>query len=158
MFDLFARFGTRDFRSIGHKAIFVANSWRTRQCIGWQHAEPVLRSLAYALLNRRGEANPVEADLEPDRPWRRNLTLVKNVRDDWQARQASNAATTELLESLRSGSPNEACNHFVKLLNDAVAPQSIFDALLVGAGELLMRQPGIVGLHAVTTTNALHYV
>jgi hypothetical protein len=27
----------------------------------------------------------------------------------------------------------------------------------VAAGELLMRQPGIVALHAVTTTNALHY-
>src|SRR5690606_17132265 len=44
--DLFYRFGARDYRSIGHKAIYVANSWRTLQCIGWQHAEPVLRSLA----------------------------------------------------------------------------------------------------------------
>ncbi len=47
---LFFRYGCRDFRSIGHKAIYVANSLRTLQCIGWQHAEPVLRSLAYALL------------------------------------------------------------------------------------------------------------
>src|SRR5262245_56348968 len=58
VFELFARLGPRDFRSIGHKAIYVANAWRTLQCIGWQHAEPVLRSLAYALLNREGEANP----------------------------------------------------------------------------------------------------
>ena len=35
IFELFARYGPRDFRSIGHKAIFVANSWRTLQCIGW---------------------------------------------------------------------------------------------------------------------------
>ena len=28
-FELFARFGCRDFRDIGHKAIFVANSFRT---------------------------------------------------------------------------------------------------------------------------------
>src|SRR5207249_4186104 len=40
IFDLFARYGCRDFRSIGHKAIYVANSWRTLNCIGWQHAEP----------------------------------------------------------------------------------------------------------------------
>ena len=157
LFEIFARFGARDFRSIGHKAIFVANSWRTLQCIGWHHAEPVLRSLAYALLNHQGEANPADSDLEPDRPGRRNETLVKNIRRDWLDGRSSNEATTELLETLRSGSPDEACDHVVKLLNDGIAPRSIFDAFLVGAGELLMRQPGIVGLHTVTTTNALHY-
>src|SRR5256886_4689986 len=40
--ELFCRYGSRDFRELGHKAIYVANSWRTLQCIGWQHAEPVL--------------------------------------------------------------------------------------------------------------------
>jgi hypothetical protein len=44
------------------------------------------------------------------------------------------------------------------MVNDGINPQSIFDALLVGAGELLMRQPGIVALHAVTATNALRYI
>ena len=38
-----------------------------------------------------------------------------------------------------------------------VAPQSIWDALFTGAGELLLRQPGIVSLHAATSTNALHH-
>ena len=33
------RYGARDFRDIGHKGIFVANSWRTLQTIGWRHAE-----------------------------------------------------------------------------------------------------------------------
>ena len=41
--ELFWRYGARDFRDIGHKAIFVANSYRTLQTIGWRHAEPVLR-------------------------------------------------------------------------------------------------------------------
>ena len=69
-FELFARYGRRDFRDIGHKAIYVANSFRTLECIGWQHAEPVLRSLAYALLQYDGD-NPATADTAPDRPWRR---------------------------------------------------------------------------------------
>ena len=38
IYEMFFRFGARDFRSIGHKAIYVANSCRTLQCIGWQHA------------------------------------------------------------------------------------------------------------------------
>src|SRR5437667_7064872 len=58
IFELFCRYCARDFRELGHKAIYTANSWRTLQCIGWQHAEPVLRSLAYALLDRTGDANP----------------------------------------------------------------------------------------------------
>jgi hypothetical protein len=34
---------------------------------------------------------------------------------------------------------------------------SVWDAVFSGAAELLMRNPGIVSLHAVTCTNALHY-
>src|SRR5262249_35351710 len=82
IFDLFCRYGARDFRSIGHKAIYVANSWRTLQCIGWQHAEPVLRSLAYALLNHDGE-DPVHHDCPEDRPWRRNQSLAARIRPAW---------------------------------------------------------------------------
>ena len=70
------RYGARDFRDIGHKAIYVANSFRTLEAIGWQHAEPVLRSLAYALLDRSGaKENPAKADLPADRPFRQNLEI-----------------------------------------------------------------------------------
>jgi len=43
------------------------------------------------------------------------------------------------------------------LLNKGVAPQSIFDAIFEGAGELLMREPGILSLHATTFTNGIYY-
>lgn len=157
LFELFCRYGARDYRSIGHKAIFVANSWRTLQSIGWQHAEPVLRSLAFALLNHRGEPNPAESDLVPDQPWRRNLGLVEQVRPDWRDGKLDAAATRELLQTFHGGSRDEAPDLAVELLNRGVAPQSVWDAVFVGAGELLMRRPGIVGLHALTTANALHY-
>jgi hypothetical protein len=157
VFELFCRYGARDYRSIGHKAIFVANSWRTLQCIGWQHAEPVLRSLAVALLNHRGEPNPAQSDLSADQPWRRNKRLEKTIREDWQDGKLDASATRELLETLRSGSPDDGPDLAVKLLNGGVAPQSIWDAVLVGSGELLMRRPGIIGLHSLTTANALHY-
>jgi hypothetical protein len=157
VFETFFRYGARDFRSIGHKAIYVANRWRTLQCIGWQHAEPVLRSLAYALLNHDGEPNPSENDLAPDRPWRRNQELAKKIRGEWQEGEPSREATEELLSTLRTGSYEEVTDLVVEQLNRGVAPQSVWDGLLDGAGELLMRQPGIVALHAVTTTNALSF-
>jgi hypothetical protein len=156
VFELFCRYGARDFRDIGHKAIFVANSWRTLQCIGWQHAEPILRSLAYALVHHEG-GNPAKEDLSPDRPWRRNLELAAKVRPDWQEGKSSGEATADLLAVLRQGSDQDACAKVVDLLNGGTSPASIWDALFAGAGELLMRQPGIVALHAVTSTNALHY-
>jgi len=154
--ELMCRFGGRDFRDIGHKAIFVANASRTLNCIGWQHAEPVLRSLAYAMLNHE-QGNPAQRDAAADRPWKRNMELAKEIRDDWQAGQLDSGATEEMLAALRNDSDEAACRLAVELLNRGTAPQSIWDALFTGSGELLMRQTGIVSLHSVTSTNALHY-
>jgi hypothetical protein len=157
IFEIFCRYGARDFREIGHKAIYVANSWRTLHAIGWQHAEPVLRSLAYALLDRGGDPNPAKADLDADRPWRRNQSAAGKIRADWLDGRPSSSASTELLGVLRQASPDEASAKVVELLNRSVAPQSIWDAVFEAAGELLMRRPDILSLHALTSTNALHY-
>ena len=73
------RYGARDFRDIGHKAIYTANSWRTLQAIGWRHAEPIMRSLAFAMLEHSGD-NPAKRDDPADRPWRENLKRVSKIR------------------------------------------------------------------------------
>jgi TAT (twin-arginine translocation) pathway signal sequence len=155
-FDLFCRFGARDFRDIGHKAIYVANSWRTLQNIGWQHAEPVLRSLAYALLEHEGD-NPAQRDGDADRAGRKNLERLREIRSGWQTGKASSDATNEMLSALRTGSPDDAAAKAVELLNRSVAPQSIWDAMFQAATEMLMRKPGILTLHSCTSTNALHF-
>ncbi|HEY4260797.1 MAG TPA: twin-arginine translocation signal domain-containing protein [Schlesneria sp.] len=156
VFELFYRYGARDFRDIGHKAIFVANSRRTLDAIGWQHAEPILRSLAYALQHHEG-GNPFKGDAAADQPWKRNRELTSRLRDDWTEGKIDPVATTEFLAVLRTANDQEACAKAVDIINRGVSPQSIWDALFVGAGELLMRQPGIVALHAMTSSNALRY-
>lgn len=158
LFELFCRYGARDFRDIGHKAIYVANSFRTLEVIGWHHAEPVLRSLAYALLERGGaQVNPAKDDLPPDRPFRENIRLVKDLRKDWLAGRADISAGLELLAPIRAGNARDTSALALKLLNRGVAPRSVFESLFLGAGELLMREPGILSLHAMTFTNAIHY-
>ena len=157
LFDIFARYGCRDFRSIGHKAIYVANAWRTLNCVGWQYAEPVLRSLAYALLNHEGGANPATSDLDADRPGRENIARAKKLREDWQTGTVDPAATHDLLTTIYGGSSSDLCDQIVETINRGVSPQSVWDAMLVGSGELLMRQPGIVGIHTLTTGNATRY-
>jgi hypothetical protein len=156
IYEMLFRLGARDFRSIGHKAIYVANSYRTLQCIGWQHAEPVLRSLVYALLMHEGD-NPSQRDADADRPYRRNLRVAKKIRSDWLDGKLDDATSARFIAALRTESNDDICDHVVELLNGGVSPRSIWDAMHIAAGELLMRQPGIVALHAVTTTNALHY-
>lgn len=156
VFDLFAKYGSRDFRDIGHKAIYVANSWRTLQSIGWRHSEPVLRSLGYALL-QGGDKNPAENSFGADLPGRMNEKLLKTIRDGWQRGQAAKEATAEMLGVLRRGSWEGASRKVVEFLNKKISPQSIWDALFQHASEMLMRQPGIISLHATTTTNAMRY-
>ncbi len=157
LFDLFARFACRDFRSIGHKTIYVANAWRTLNCVGWQYAEPVLRSLAYAILNHEGSPNPARSDQEADRPGRENLARAKKLRADWQVGTVDSQATHDLLATIYGGTSSDLCEQVVEVINRGVSAQSVWDALLVGSGECLMRQPGIVGLHTLTSSNALRY-
>jgi hypothetical protein len=155
--ELLWKYAPRDFRAIGHKAIFASNARRTLAVIGWQqYAEPVLRSLAYAMM-QAGNVNPAKGDDPADRPGRRNRELVKEIRNEWLEGKPDAAATTELLATFRQASAEEVSKTVVSLLNKGVAPQSVWDAILAGSGELLMRRPGIPSLHSVTTANALRY-
>lgn len=157
IFEVLCRYGARDFRSIGHKIIYVANAFRALEVMGWQHAEPVVRSLVYAMLNREGSGNPADNDFEADRPYKENQQRIAAIRQDWQDGKLDDGATKELLAALRKDSPGDCCEAVVQMLNRGVSPQSIWDGMFVCGGELLMRQPGIVGLHTLTTSNAIHY-
>jgi hypothetical protein len=153
LFELFARYGSRDFRDIGHKAIFVACAFRTLDVIGWQHSEPVLRSLAYALQKHEGK-NPAKEDLEQDRPGRKN---AERLRDGAAAAGAMPDIPAELLPALRTATADEMGAKVAELCAKGAAPRAVWEALLLGAGELLMRAPGIIGLHTLTSLNALHF-
>jgi len=157
IYELLYTFGARDFRSIGHKAIYVANSERTLKHLGWQHAEPVLRSLVYAMLNHTGEPNPAKSDLAADRSWRQNKALAARLKPGWQKGKPDAKGSSELLETLHTGDADEAMSLAMEQLQAGHGAQTVWDAALLGAGEVLMRQPGIIGLHALTSANALRY-
>ncbi|HEX3869201.1 MAG TPA: hypothetical protein VHV77_02065, partial [Pirellulales bacterium] len=156
-YELFYRYAARDFRSIGHKAIFVANSRRALDCLGAEHAEPVMRSLAFALLMHEGD-NPADRDAPADRSWRANVPRAKTLREDWLSGTVDRSVTNELLDILRTESSDDASIAVVETINRGSSPQAIWDAIFVAAGELLMQQPAIVPLHAITTSNALNYL
>jgi hypothetical protein len=156
IFDVLCKYGARDFREIGHKAIYVANSFRTLETIGWHHAEPVLRSLVYAIVDTMKQ-DPVKSDLPADRPWRRNLEAMKKVPAGWQDGKVDADATAQMLKAIRDGATEQAGELAVNLISKGVSAASLFDAFHAGSGELMMRAPGILSLHATTFTNAVHY-
>ena len=147
------RMAMRDQRNIGHKAIFAAQSWRTLQTIGWVHAEPVLRSLVFGMLDLQGDSRP-----RPVGPYEANLEIAPKIREEWTVGRDDPAATQALLRVIREATPEVASAEAVKLLNQGIAPGSIWDAAILAACELLMHSPGILALHATTATNALHYI
>ena len=143
-------YAIRDWQNIGHKAIFAAHAWRTLELIGWEHAEPVLRSLVYGILNG--------GMTDTATPYEQNQELVPKVREGWTIGRDDLAATNLFLAQLRHITPKEAAQSVVDFLNNGVAPICLWDALLLAAGELLMRQRAIVPLHATTATNSLFYI
>jgi hypothetical protein len=147
------RAGVRDQRDIGHKAIFTAQCWRTLQTIGWEHAEPVLRSLVFGMLDLRGDDRR-----RPVGPYETNLENAAKIRPEWTIGREDPAATKALLQVMREATPEAASAEAVKLLNQGIAPGSIWDAAILAACELIMHSPGIIAIHATTATNALHYI
>lgn len=155
------RYGARDYRNIGHKAIFVANTWRTLQTIGWRHAEPALRSLVLGLLDF-GRDERVNDFVYEDQTYLTNLELARRsigtLPENWTTVKPDVAATRKLLDAFRSAEPREGCQAAVEdLRRGLVTATAVWDAAHLLAGELMMRQPGIYGIHTVTSLNGLRY-
>jgi hypothetical protein len=156
-FELFARYAARDFRDIGHKAIYVAGAFRALGVIGWSHAEPVLRSLTQALLYHSGES-PARTEQAPDRSGRRNREALGRLRADWAEGKSDPAAARELLSTFRTGGEEEASRAALEAVNRGVAVRSVWDAAFTFGAELVARRPNILSLHALTTLNALRHI
>lgn len=155
------RYGARDFRNIGHKAIFVANTWRTLQTIGWRHAEPAFRSLVLGLLDF-GKSERVQDYAFDDQCYLANVERAQRshgqLPGDWSAGTADPAATRELLDTFRTASVADSCQAVVdRLVNRRANAQAVWDAAHLFAGELMLRQRGIFGIHTVTSLNGLRY-
>jgi hypothetical protein len=163
-------YGCRDYRNIGHKAIFVANTWRTLQTIGWRHAEPALRSLVLGLLDF-GLKERVNKYTFTDQTFLSNERFVGSVMRPsangkvpprlsagWNQPGSDPQQVRELLEAMRRLAPGACCERVGQgLVKGSFRAQSGWDAVHLMAGELMMRQPGIYGIHTVTSVNALHY-
>ena len=161
--DQLWQYGARDFRNIGHKAIFTANAWRTLQTIGWQHAEPVLRSLVLGLLDFGRDEQRDGYGFE-NQCYLSNAELVQaggsRLRGDWTGSSHGRQAAADIVDAMHSGAAPDVCQTVLSgVLGDdsRTSAVDIWDAVHLAGAELMMRQPGIYGIHTVTSASALRY-
>ncbi len=141
--------------SLGHHPIMVANTWRTLEALGWQHAEQVLRYLA-----RSFPKNAADRTYEPNRERARRTLPALPI--DWAANEPNRGATLELFHLLRRGQTDAACDLICSQLSSGrVKAGAVWDAIHLVAADLLFRyKTGGIAIggylvHAVTSTNAL---
>lgn len=156
------RYGARDYRNIGHKAIFTASTWRTLQAIGWRHAEPALRSLILGLLDfgpdRRMNGYSFEDQSHATNAEIASKSLAKLPPDWISTESADTSPARSVLEAVRSADPLAASTEVADMLAKGTAnSRDAWDGIHVAAGDLMLRLPGILGVHCVTSANALHY-
>ena len=156
------RYGARDYRNIGHKAIFTASTWRTLQAIGWRHAEPALRSLILGLLDfgpdRRMNGYGFEDQSHATNAGTASKLLAKLPPDCISTKSTDTAPARGVLEAVRSGGPLAASTEVAEMLAKGKAnSRDAWDGIHLAAGDLMLRLPGILGVHCVTSANALHY-
>ena len=155
--ELLFRYGIRDLRAIGHKAIAVQNVHRLLPGVGPAYALPLLRSLAAALQNRGYDPNPAAGDLPSDRTWRAFQAMLPEVPKTWKQGRRDDAARNGFVRTLRGASELDAGRAVIDLLKHGVSAESIWEGLFATAAELVLRRPAVVPVHAQTSANAFHY-
>src|SRR6185436_7728145 len=105
VFELLWRYGVRDYRNIGHKAIFLSNACRTLHTIGWQHGETVLRSLVLGLLDF-GKETKVNGFALEDQTYGANSRRPGQA---WTTGPAEVGDTMAVLAAIRDNTPVKAC-------------------------------------------------
>ncbi len=106
----------------------------------------------------KGDENPAQHDYEVDRAGRENWKRSVDWKSDWNVGRVEGSATMDLLQMLRTADPLAAASDVLQRTNSGLHHRSVSDAVALASAELVMRQPGIVPLHAVTSTNALNYL
>ena len=141
--------------NLGHVAIALANSMRTLDTMGWQHADLGLKYVAGYV-----------AGYEGDKTYAENLELSRQAKlpKDWTNAHGDRVATLDLYNVLREGNASGAAElAYQQLTRGKIKAAAVWDAISLAAADSIFRFRtggeviGGVQVHAVTTTNALRF-
>jgi hypothetical protein len=149
-FELLRPVTVRCHAFIGHKAIYAVQVERMLRRVGWQSAEPALRSLVLAMLVGR-ETEGYERALELARALP-PLLLGKG------------GEAQDLFRTLRAASPAGALDAMAAALRAGLGAPAAWDAVVLVGADVFQRRPGrrstdgrgaLLPVHAVTVASAL---
>jgi len=109
------------------------------------------------MLDHGKQKNPAWENYPADLPGRANWPRAQKFTTLLTTGKKDAAASKDVLATLRTASADDSSKKVLELLKKGIHPDCIWDGLFLTAGELLARHPDIVGLHCLTSTNALHY-
>jgi hypothetical protein len=142
-------YALRDFTNIGHNPIFVAQTHRTLQHIGWRYGRDVMRSLVYGLLD--GKSGAEDATFIANQQRAANLVLPA-------ADGTSQDGLATIVTALHKGTAESASAAAATALANGLSVDALWDALRLFAAEQSWRDPGILTAHSMTSINALRYI
>lgn len=160
IFEILWPYGARSFVDIGHKIIYTTQVERALRRIGWQHAEPTLRSLVYGLLHTDRGGRATDA-------YKVSLANRASLPADWLDDHGDSARSMELLVEFRDLSMRDAQTWVVGAIGEGISSRTILDTFRLRAAELFLQRssswpPGrgaaLLPVHAVTETEAFGYV
>ncbi|MCA8970576.1 MAG: hypothetical protein KDC95_12355 [Planctomycetes bacterium] len=158
-FELLWPAAIRDFRVIGHKAIYASQARRALEDLGWRDGCDVVRSVLAGLLDQNpyGRATSKETqailalyDTNAESAASLEIAETRHARDPERSR--------ELELELRKRSPGEAAAALTAAAKDGANAGTLWDALRLRSFDQVLRAPTIAGVHPVTSINALHAI
>ncbi len=139
-----------DYHNLGHKIIHAAQTRRALDQLGWNHGEPVLRALAYALIAKGDERSRAT--------WKATVAAGKTLPANWAQGDSEPRAAVAILHALRPLDADAAIAAIAKASQDGASAATLFDAMRLRALELLVNRPTLVAVHPLTTLNAFRTV
>ncbi len=155
-FEILWPLAARCFAHIGHKPIYAAQAQRVLARIGWEHGEPVARSLVIVLLRRRDT-----------KAFPGSVERAKKLSAGWDRGTNDPAKSVDFLPELRTATPDEARELVACACEDGLGTDTIWDGLRLFASELFHRRAGkrsntgrvaLLPVHAVTVIEAFGHV
>jgi hypothetical protein len=148
LFELLWDYGARSFADIGHNAIYVAHAYRAVPRLEWHNAQPVLRSVVRGLLS---DSNDPSTRAFPD-----NRAAVQRLKPRSSV-PGDTDASIRVLEMLRTADIEDASAAIVAHLEHGESERRLWDGLRLFACEQLLRNPGLLAVHPLTSLNGLRF-
>jgi hypothetical protein len=152
-FALLRPIAARCHAFIGHKAIYATQVERVLRRIGWEHAEPAVRSLVLAML----------VDRQTD-GYERARERARGMPPGALGPGRAGASVDELVRALREAQPSAALETMAEALRSGLGAPAAWDAVLLVGADVFQRRPGrrsvdgrgaLLPVHAVTVVGAL---